>query len=129
MGDPLRIQARQGVVEFVRRDGVRAAEQHGQNAPTEADAAGDRIVTNVRLPEGAVIVSGGGLPRGLLVVQSVHGRSQAWAPLSSRVAVMGEDGSAVVASAWSDGAWGGDSVVRAAPSNGHGDLPPTANPA
>ena len=110
MHQKFRVQAKVGVVEAVRHDGVEAAEIHGKEPPEPGAESGDRIVTNVALPADAAIFSEGSVPNGLLAVQGVHWRSRAWACQSSRIVLM-QEGKVALATPWHDGEWLGDSIL------------------
>ena len=122
----MRLSAKHGLIDLVRRDGERAAQLHGQTIPAADEGAGDRIVTCVPIPVDGLIVSGGTL-RGEPAVQGVHRRAGGWAYVISRVVVLTTRfDPPLAASPWAPGPWTGEAVVSAAYDPG---LPPEANPA
>ena len=125
----MRVQARLGIADIAERDGIQSARLHAVNPPAEQEGAGDRICTNVPLPDEAAIVTGLSL-RGQVNVQAVRWRSEGWAAKVHRVMILDWDGerfsTPIAASPWAPGAWGGDSVLSKDFDPG---LPPEANPA
>lgn len=123
------------VPALVAREGVEAASLHGRTPPANFEGAGDRIVTNVPLPDGAVVVGDAGanglaVRAGALAVQAVRWRSEGWAAKASRVVEgSGPDrfGELRKASAWAPAEWSGDALLSA--DRRADGLPPEANPA
>ena len=112
----MRIQARVGVVAIAERDGRQSARLHGINPPAGEEGAGDRICTNVPLPDDALIVSGGALkPDAVVCVQTLRWRADGWRAKTSRLVLLAGERFATptLASTWAPGAWGGDSVLSA----------------
>ncbi len=129
----MRVQARLGIADIAERDGVQSARFHAVNPPTDDDGAGDRICSNVPLPDEAVITSGGAIKGDeALCVQAIRWRSEGWATRTSRVVLLSGNGTKwrfatpIMASPWLPGAWAGDSVLSKDFDPG---LPPEANPA
>ena len=122
----MRVQAIGDVAKFVQRDGEAVALRHGQKEP-EDGVSGTRIVSIVKIPADAVIVTGGsvGAPDTLAVVM-LHARHAGWLIVKHRVQLGDLDGIVVKASPWKDGPWPGDSVLSA---DYDPMLPPEANPA
>lgn len=125
-----RVQARRGITDAVRRDGIDAASLHGavpvSIAQQDGDrVSGDRVLTHVPIPGDAVVATGTSL-RGKLFVVGVHWRSRGWVYAASRVVLTDGSGDVLLASPWRDGAWDGDSVLRG---DFDPDLPPATNTA
>lgn len=116
------------VILAVEADGLEAARQHGWLAPADYEGAGDRIVTNVPLPAGAVAVEGGIVTPGAFpfAVQAVRWRSRGWQAVTHRLVQAPDRLAIIAASPWTPGPWEGESVVSREFDPG---LPPEANPA
>ena len=124
----------ENIPALVAREGKEAAAVHGRTAPADFEGAGDRIVTNVPLPDGAVVVTdphGNDATRTVraLAVQAVRWRNDAWAARTSRVVEHGEDRFSELrkASRWTPGEWGGEAILSS--DWWEFGLPPEANPA
>ena len=125
----MRIQARLGSADVAERDGRQSARLHAINPPADDDAAGDRICSNVPLPDEAVIVSGGALkPDAVVCVQAIRWRSEGWRAKASRLVLLAGERfqTPTMASPWAPGPWSGDAVLSAAFDPA---LPPEASPA
>ncbi len=129
----MRVQAREGVIGMVQREGATAAGLHGQTSPQEGAETGDRVVTNVPLPWDAVIVTGDSVPAATaLSVQGIHWRSEGWCYKVHRLVVLPEGdrfAEPLWATAWAEGAWAGNAVLARAAADADLGLPPEANPA
>lgn len=123
----MRVQGLGDVAQIVKRDGEDVAMRHSRQEPDEG-VVGDRILSVVRVPTGAVVVTGGAVKYGeALNVMALHARHAGWMILKHRVALVDEaSGTVLMATSWSDGAWGGDSELSA---KFDPNLPPEANQA